>query len=358
MEIKRRKTKKIRVGDIYIGGEAPVTVQTMVKVDAHDVKAVVRQIKEQEGAGGDITRMNVLDMESVKNFGAIKKEIKIPIVADIHFNYEWAIEAVKQGVDKLRINPGNIGGVDRVKAVVKVCKERRVPIRIGVNAGSLEKDLLEKNGGHPTAEGLVESASRHIKILEDLDFDQTVVSIKSSDVRLMMGAYRLFSEKYDYPVHLGVTESGPPRKGTVKSSIGIGGLLEEGIGDTIRVSLAGDSREEIRVGREILKSLGLMKGPVLIACPTCSRTQFEMIPLVKKVEEYVDKLDVEIKVAVMGCVVNGPGEAREADVGIAGGRGAGALFVKGKVIKPVKEEDMFEELVKMIDKIVKERRRK
>ncbi|MFH1280678.1 MAG: flavodoxin-dependent (E)-4-hydroxy-3-methylbut-2-enyl-diphosphate synthase [Candidatus Beckwithbacteria bacterium] len=354
--MKRRKTKKIRVGDICIGGDAPVTVQTMVKVDAHDVKAVVRQIKEEEEAGCDITRMNVLDMESVKNFGAIKKQIKIPIVADIHFNHEWAIEAVRQGVDKLRINPGNIGSVDRVEAVVKICKERGVPIRIGVNAGSLEKDLLVKGGGHPTAENLVESASRHIKILEALDFDQIVVSIKSSEVLLMMAAYRAFSEKYDYPLHLGVTEAGPPRKGTVKSSIGIGGLLAEGIGDTIRVSLTGDPREEIRIGREMLKSLGLMKGPVLISCPTCSRTQYDMIPLVKRVEEYVDRLDIDIKVAVMGCVVNGPGEAREADVGIAGGKGSGVLFAKGKIIKLVKESEMFEELVKMIEKVINEQK--
>jgi len=352
----RRKTKKIRVGNKYIGGDASVTVQTMVKVDAHDVRAVVRQIKEEAEWGADITRMNVLDMESVKNFGKIKKQIKIPIVADIHFNYLWAIEAVKQGVDKLRINPGNIGGKERVKAVVKVCKERGVPIRIGVNTGSLEKDLLEKYGGHPTAEAMVESAERHIKILEDLNFDQIVVALKSSDVRRMMKANRLFSRKYDYPLHLGVTEAGPPGKGTVKSSIGIGGLLEEGIGDTIRVSLTGDPREEIRAGREILKSLGLKKGPVLISCPTCSRTQFEMLPLVEKVEEYLDKIEAPIKVAVMGCVVNGPGEAREADVGMAGGRGAGALFAKGKVIKPVKEKEMFKELKKAIDKVVREKK--
>lgn len=348
--IKRRLTKKIRVGKIAIGGDSPITVQTMVKVDAHDIKAVVRQIREQEEAGCDITRMNVLDMESVKNFSKIKKEIHIPIVADIHLNYEWALEAIKQGVDKLRINPGNIGGIDKVKQVVKLAKERGVPIRIGVNAGSLERDLLIKYG-RPTPEALVESASRHIKILEDLNFDQIVVSLKASDVIQMTQAYRLFSQKYDYPVHLGVTEAGPPSIGTIVSSMGIGSLLLEGIGDTIRVSLSGDSLEEIRVGKEILKNLGLKSGPILVSCPTCSRTQYDMIPLVAKVEKYLQTIKKPIKVAVMGCVVNGPGEAREADVGIAGGKNAGALFVKGKVIKPVKEGEMFEELVKYIRKL-------
>jgi len=348
--IKRRLTKKIRVGRIAIGGDSPITVQTMVKADAHDLKAVIRQIKEQEEAGCDITRMNVLDMESVKNFSKIKKEIKIPIVADIHLNYEWALEAVRQGVDKLRINPGNIGGADKVKQVVKLVKERGVPIRIGVNAGSLERDLLEKFG-HPTAEALVESAARHIKILEDLDFDQIVVSLKASNVEKMVEAYRLFSQRFDYPVHLGVTEAGPPSIGAIVSSMGIGTLLLEGIGDTIRVSLSGDPVEEIRVGQEILKNLGLRPGPKLISCPTCSRTQYNMIPLVQKVEKYLQGVKKPITVAVMGCVVNGPGEAREADVGIAGGKNAGALFAKGKVVKPVKEDEMFEELVKYIEEM-------
>lgn len=353
--IKRRKTKKIRVGNIYIGGDAPITVQTMVKVDAHDIRAIVKQIRETEEVGCDITRMNVLDMESVKNFSKIKKQIHIPIVADIHFNYLWAIEAIKQGVDKLRINPGNIGGIDKIKKVVKLAKERGIPIRIGVNAGSLERDLLEKYG-HPTARVMVESASRHIKILEDLNFDQIVVSLKASDVEMMVEAYRLFSKKYDYPLHLGVTEAGPPTTGTIKSSIGIGTLLLEGIGDTIRVSLSGNPREEIRVGKEILKHLGLSSGPILISCPTCSRTQYNMLPLVRKVEQYLDSIKEPIKVAVMGCVVNGPGEAREADVGIAGGKGMGALFVKGKVVKSVKETEMFSELKKMINKVIKEKK--
>ncbi|MBL7159541.1 flavodoxin-dependent (E)-4-hydroxy-3-methylbut-2-enyl-diphosphate synthase [Candidatus Microgenomates bacterium] len=349
--MKRKKTRKIRVGKITIGGDAPITVQTMVKVDAHDVKAVVRQIKESEEIGCDITRMNVLDMESVKNFAKIKKQIKIPIVADIHFNYLWAIEAIKQGVDKLRINPGNIGSADKVKKVVKIAKERKIPIRIGVNTGSLEKDLLARYG-HPTAEAMVESAGRHIKILEDLDFDQIVISLKASDIQLMTKAYQLFSQKYDYPLHLGVTEAGLPKTGTIKSSIGIGSLLLEGIGDTIRVSLSGDPREEIKVGREILKHLGLQSGPILISCPTCSRTQYNMLPLVKKVEQYLETIKKPIKVAVMGCVVNGPGEAREADVGIAGGKGMGALFVRGEVIRTVKEKEMFVSLITEIKKII------
>jgi len=350
----RRKTKKIRVGNIYIGGDAPISVQTMVKVDARDVKAVVKQIRESEEVGCDMTRMNVLDMESVKNFSKIKKQIHIPIVADIHFNYLWAIEAIKQGVDKLRINPGNIGGIDKVKQVVKAAKEREIPIRIGVNAGSLEKDLLEKYGGHPTAEGLVESASRHVKVLEDLNFSNIVVSLKASDVQLMTKAYRLFSAKYDYPLHLGVTEAGTQWTGTIKSSLGIGSLLLEGIGDTIRVSLTSDHKEEIRVGWEILKHLGIrQRGATLISCPTCSRTQYNMIPLANKVEKFLAKIDKPIKVAVMGCVVNGPGEAREADVGVAGGKGMAALFIKGKVIKTIKEEEIFPELVKLVYKIIK-----
>lgn len=346
--IKRKTTKKIRVGQIAIGGDAPITVQTMVKTDAHDVKTVIRQIRQQEEAGCDITRMNVLDMESVKNFSKIKKEIKIPIVADIHLNYEWALEAIRQGVDKLRINPGNIGGIDKVKKVVTLAKEHGVPIRIGVNAGSLERDLLLKYG-HPTPAALVESAGRHVKILEALNFDQIVVSIKTSSVLTMTESYELFSRQYDYPVHLGVTESGPIKAGTVISSIGIGNLLMKGIGDTIRVSLSGDCLEEIRVGKEILKSLGLKAGARLVACPTCSRTQYDMLPLVAKIEKYLDTVKKPITVAVMGCVVNGPGEAREADVGIAGGKNAGALFAKGKVIKPVKESEMFAELVKYIE---------
>jgi len=348
----RNTTKKIHVGNLFIGGNAPVTVQTMVKADAHDVKTVVRQILEAEEVGCDITRMNVLDMESVQNFSKIKKKIHIPIVADIHINYLWALEAIRQGVDKLRINPGNIGGIDKVKKVVTLAKERKIPIRIGVNAGSLEKDLLAKYR-HPTPEALVESASRHIKILEDLNFDQIIVSLKLSNIEMMTNAYQLFAQKYDYPLHLGVTESGTTQIGTIVSSIGIGSLLLQGIGDTIRVSLSGDPKDEIKVGKEILKNLGLRKGPILISCPTCSRTQYDMIPLANKIEKYMETLEEPIKIAIMGCVVNGPGEAMEADLGIAGGKHMGVLFVKGKVVETVKEEEMFEALVKWIHKIIK-----
>lgn len=349
----RKKTKKIKVGNIFIGGDTPITVQTMVKVDAHDVKKVVEQIKQAEAVGCDIIRMNVLDIESVKNFSKIKQAINIPIVADIHFNHTWAIEAIKQGVDKLRINPGNIGGKDKVAQVVATAKSYQTPIRIGVNAGSLEKDLLKKYNNTPTAEAMVESASSHIKILEELDFDQIVVSLKSSDVRMMIRANELFSAKYDYPLHLGVTEAGPSFSSTIKSSIGIGSLLAKGIGDTIRVSISGEAAEEIKVGKEILKHLNLNAGPIIVSCPTCSRTSYDMLSLVKKVEKYLQTIKKPIKVAIMGCIVNGPGEAREADVGIAGGKDQGALFIKGKVIKNVKSEDMFEELVAQIEKIIK-----
>lgn len=349
--IPRKLTRKIPVGNIFIGGDAPVSVQTMVKVDAHDVKAVVAQIKQAQEVGCDIIRMGVLDMESVKNFATIKKQINIPIVADIHLNYLWALEAINQGVDKLRINPGNVGDLAKIKKVVNAAKERQIPIRIGVNAGSLEKDLLEKYK-HPTPKALVESATRHINILENLNFDQIVVSLKASNLETMTQAYRLFSAKYDYPVHLGVTEAGTPKAGTILSSIGIGSLLLDGIGDTIRVSLSGDPTEEIQVAKQILKSLGLKKGPTLISCPTCSRTQYDMIPLTHQVEQYLETIDTNIKVAIMGCVVNGPGEAREADVGIAGGGGGMVvIFVHGQVVETIAQGDKFTHLKKWIDKI-------
>ncbi|MDR0463232.1 MAG: flavodoxin-dependent (E)-4-hydroxy-3-methylbut-2-enyl-diphosphate synthase [Pseudomonadales bacterium] len=350
--MQRRETKKIKVGSIAIGGDSPITVQSMVKADAHDVDLVVKQILDLEQAGCDIVRMGFLDMQSVQNISAIKKRINIPLVADIHFNHEFALEAIKQGVDKLRINPGNIGTKEQLAKVVKAAKARSttVPIRIGVNAGSLQKDILEKYGGHPTAEGMVESARQNIQLLEDLDFDQIVVSLKASDVQLMNEAYTLFSNEYDYPLHVGVTEAGTKLSSTVKSSMGIGSLLMNGIGDTIRVSMTDSNVEEIRVGKEILKNLGLRKNePILISCPTCSRTSWDMIPLAHKVEEYLQTIKKPIKVAVMGCVVNGPGEAREADLGIAGGNGMGVLFSKGQVIKSVPEAEMFNELKKLID---------
>lgn len=343
MTILRRSTKKIKVGNIFIGGDAPITVQTMVKADAHDVDAVVKQILETEKYGCDITRMGVLDMESVKNFGKIKKQIHIPIVADIHFDYKLALEAIRQGVDKLRINPGNIGDISKTREVVNLAKKYKVPIRIGINGGSLEKDLPL------SPKGLVESATRHIRILEDLNYDQILVSLKTSDIKMTMEAYELFSKKYDYPVHVGITEAGTNYSGTIKSSIGIGSLLLKGIGDTIRVSLTSNPVDEVKAGLEILKQLNIRKdSPVLVSCPTCSRTQYDMMPLATKVEEFLLTIKKPIKVAVMGCVVNGPGEAREADCGVAGGKNCGVLFVKGKVTKTVPEKDMFEELKKLI----------
>jgi len=346
MTISRRSTKKIKVGNIFIGGDAPITVQTMVKADAHDVDAVVKQILETEKYGCDITRMGVLDMESVKNFGKIKKQIHIPIVADIHFDYKLALEAIRQGVDKLRINPGNIGDISKTREVVNLAKKYKVPIRIGINGGSLEKDLPL------SPKGLVESATRHIRILEDLNYDQILVSLKTSDIKMTMEAYELFSKKYDYPVHVGITEAGTNYSGTIKSSIGIGSLLLKGIGDTIRVSLTSNPVDEVKAGLEILKQLNIRKdSPVLVSCPTCSRTQYDMMPLATKVEEFLLTIKKPIKVAVMGCVVNGPGEAREADCGVAGGKNCGVLFVKGKVTKTVPEKDMFEELKNLINNL-------
>ncbi len=349
---KRRITKKIKVGDIYIGGDSPITVQSMVKVDARDPKAVLRQIQELEEVGCEIIRMNILDDAGLETFKIISKKARIPVVADIHFEYRWAIKAMEFGVQKVRINPGNIGSEKKVAKVVETAKKYKVPIRIGVNSGSIEKELLLKYK-HPTAEAMVESASRHIEMLEKHDFDQIIVSLKASNVRLMTETNRLFSKKYDYPLHLGVTEAGPEKLGTIKSSVGIGSLLLDGIGDTIRVSLSGDPKEEIFVGKELLKAVGLRSGPTLISCPTCSRTQYNMIPLVKRVEKYLQKINDPIKVAIMGCIVNGPGEAREADVGIAGGRNSGVLFIKGEVVKKVEEDQMYDELIKTIESIIK-----
>lgn len=351
--MQRKLTQSVRVGNLFIGGNAPISIQSMVKADAHNVEACVTQIIELEHAGCDLVRLGFLDLESVKNISAIKKRIHLPLVADIHFDYRFALEALDQGVDKLRLNPGNIGSLENVIKVVTKAKERQVPIRIGVNAGSLQKDLLKKYGGHPTAEAMVESAAQHIKILEDLDYNQIVVSLKSSNIELMTQAYRLFAKKFTYPLHLGVTEAGGPLSSTVKSSIGIGSLLLDGIGDTLRVSLTGDSVEEIKIGREILKHLNLRPEPILISCPTCSRTQWNLIPTARRVEEYLKTINKPIKVAVMGCAVNGPGEASEADLGIAGGNGMGIIFVHGQVVATVPEDKLYEELIKRIEKFEK-----
>ena len=346
-----RNSRQINLGGIKVGGGAPVTVQSMTKTDTRDVAATVAQIKSLERAGCDIVRIAVPDMEAAKSLGKIKRQTRIPIVSDIHFDYRLALEAVKQGVDGMRINPGNIGAKYRIKAVVDAVKERGIPIRIGVNSGSLEKDILKKHGS-PTAEALAESAFRHIAILEDLDFRDIKISVKSTDVKKMIASYRILAEKTDYPLHLGVTEAGTYEMGTIKSSIGIGTLLADGIGDTIRVSLTGDPVEEISVGMNILRSLGLRRhGIELISCPGCGRLEIDLMKLVKDVEDRITGLELPrpIKVAILGCVVNGPGEASEADIGIAGGRGKGMLYKDGKLVRSFKEAEIVDELVKELE---------
>lgn len=345
---KRRLTKSIRLGDLTIGGGAPIVVQSMTKTDTRDISSTISQIKRLEEAGCEAVRVAILDREAAKAIRAIKREISIPLIADVHFDYRVAIAAVANGADGLRINPGNIGDKLKIKEVVSAAKDRDIPIRIGVNAGSLEKDLLKKYG-HPTAEALVESARRHIKILEALNFTSIKVSLKASDVVKTIDAYRLFSQEFDYPLHIGISEAGPSFSGTIKSAVGLGILLSEGIGDTIRVSLTADPVEEVRVAYEILKSLHLReRGPEIISCPTCGRCEIDMRSLVDKVEAELMEIKSPLKVAVMGCVVNGPGEAREADIGIAGGRGIGILFKQGRVVKKVKENELLSTLIREI----------
>lgn len=349
--IKRKNTKKIRVGDVFIGGDAPITVQSMTNTDTRNAKATVEQIKKLEDAGCEIIRVAVPDSEAAEAIKDIKKSIKIPLVADIHFDYRLALTCMENGVDKIRLNPGNIGGEDRVKAVVAMAREREIPIRIGVNSGSIEKDILEKYGG-VTPEGMVESALGHARILEELDFDRIAFSIKASSVPMTIAAYRLMSERSSYPLHIGVTEAGTVYRGIIKSSVGIGCLLAEGIGDTVRISLTGDPVEEVKVGREILKSLGLRHGGVeFISCPTCGRCQVDLIDIANRVEKKLEYLDRDIKVAVMGCAVNGPGEAREADIGIAGGKGEVLLFKEGRIIRKVPEENAVDELIDEINRL-------
>lgn len=347
----RRKSKQIDLGGVKVGGDAPVTVQSMTKTDTRDVASTVSQIKSLEKAGCDIVRLAVPDMDAAKALGAILDQTDIPIVSDIHFDYRLALEAVNQGVHGMRINPGNIGARYRIKAVVDAVRERGIPIRIGVNSGSLEKDILKKHGS-PTAEALAESAFRHVHILEDLDFTDIKISVKSTDVNKMIAAYRLLAERCEYPLHLGVTEAGTYELGTIKSSIGIGTLLADGIGDTIRVSLTGDPVDEIIVGLNILRSLGLRRNGIeLISCPGCGRLEIDLMKLVKDVEERIDDIELPrpIKVAILGCVVNGPGEASEADIGIAGGRGKGMLYKDGKLVRSFKESEIVEELVKELE---------
>ncbi|MEW6423617.1 MAG: flavodoxin-dependent (E)-4-hydroxy-3-methylbut-2-enyl-diphosphate synthase [Bacillota bacterium] len=349
--MKRRKTRPIWVGPVQVGGEAPVSVQSMTNTDTRNVAATVAQINELAAAGCEIVRVAVPDRRAADALPLIKQQINIPLVADIHFDYRLALRALAAGVDGLRINPGNIGGPERVAAVVEAAKKKKVPIRIGVNAGSLEKELLQKYGS-PNAPALVESALKHIRLLEELGFFEIKVSVKASDVGLMIAAYRLLAEKVVYPFHVGVTEAGTLRSGVVKSAVGIGALLAEGIGDTIRVSLTGNPLEEVRVGYEILKALGLRKrGIELISCPTCGRTEIDLIRIAGEVEEELQDVAAPLKVAVMGCVVNGPGEARHADVGIAGGKGVGLLFRRGEIIRRVPEEKLVDELVREVRKM-------
>jgi (E)-4-hydroxy-3-methylbut-2-enyl-diphosphate synthase len=345
---KRRKTKKVWVGKVPIGGDAPVSVQSMTKTDTWNVTATVKQIKRLEKAGCEIIRVAVPDMESALALSKIKSQIKIPLVADIHFDYRLALKAIDEGVDKLRINPGNIGAEWKVKEIVKSAKMRKIPIRVGVNAGSLPRDLLTKYK-KPSAPALVDAALRQVRILENLDFNDIVISLKSFDVPTTVEAYQLISKKTNYPLHLGITEAGLPLLGSVRSALGIGLLLAEGIGDTIRVSLTGDPVEEVKVGYEILKSLNLREhGPTIISCPTCGRCEIDLISLTKKVEQKLKNVKTPLKIAVMGCVVNGPGEARDADLGIAGGKGYGLLFRKGKEIRKVKERDLVQALMDMV----------
>ena len=350
---KRTETRPINVGGIKIGGQNKVIIQSMTNTKTKDVEATVKQILDLEKAGCEIIRVACLDMEDAKAIKDIKEQIHIPIVADIHFDYKIAICAIEAGVDKVRINPGNIGGKEKVKAVVDKCKEYNVPIRIGVNAGSLEKDLLEKYGGKPTAKAMVESAKRHVQILEDLDFYDIAISLKASNLDLCIESYEEAAKEFNYPLHLGITEAGTAFSGTIKSSIGLGILLREGIGDTIRVSLSDNPIEEIKVVKEILKDCNLYTNvPTLVSCPTCGRTQIDLIPMAKEVEQFLQTINSDITVAVMGCAVNGPGEASNADIGIAGGIKEGLLFKKGKIIRKIPQENIVNELKEEILKMI------
>ena len=351
--INRKKTKVVDIGGVKIGGDNPVAIQSMCNTKTADVAATVNQIKALESVGCEIVRVAVPDMEAAEAIKEIKKQINIPLVADIHFDYRMAILAMENGADKIRINPGNIGSHDRIKAVVDCAKERNIPIRVGVNSGSLEKEILDKYRGHVTAEGIVESAMDKVRIIEELDYDNIVVSIKSSDVMMCVKAHELIARECKYPLHVGITESGTLYSGNIKSSVGLGIILNIGIGDTIRVSLTGDPVEEIRTAKLILKTLGLRKGGIeVVSCPTCGRTRIDLISLADKVEHMVESYPLDIKVAVMGCVVNGPGEAREADLGIAGGDGEGLLIRKGEIIKKVPENMLLSALKEELDKML------
>ena len=349
----RRISRAVQVGDVKIGGGNPVVVQGMTKTDTRDAAATVAQIRSMAEVGARVVRVAVPTREAAEALSVIRRQSPVPLVADIHFDYRLALKALEAGVDKLRLNPGNIGEPDRVRQVVQAAKERGIPIRIGVNAGSLEKHLLVRYG-HPTPEAMVESAIEHLRILWDLDFFDAVVSLKASTVPIMMQAYRLLAEQVDVPLHLGVTEAGTRFSGTVKSAIGIGSLLSEGIGDTIRVSLAAEPEEEIRVAREILRDLDLLnEGVNIVACPTCGRIQYDMQPVVDAVEKALANVKEPIRVAIMGCAVNGPGEAREADIGIAGGKGGGLLFRHGEIVGRVEQDDLVETVVREVQELIR-----
>ncbi len=345
---RRNKTRSIKVRDLQIGGDAPLSVQSMTNTRTHDVKATLYQIHALEEAGCDIVRVAVPDMASADAIRAIRAQTGIPLVADIHFDWRLALQAMRNGVDKIRLNPGNIGHPDKVREVVEMAKTRQIPIRIGVNAGSLDKELMARYGGI-CPEALVESAMSHVRILEALDFGEIILSVKSSNVPLSLATHRLLATRTDYPLHIGITEAGTPYRGTIRSAVGIGALLMEGIGDTLRVSLTGDPVEEVRAGTEILRSCGLLTGGLeFISCPTCGRTEINLIQIAEQVEAALEGVEAPLQVAIMGCAVNGPGEARDADIGIAGGKGEALLFRKGVVIRKIPEADVVEELVREI----------
>ena len=350
----RMHTREVRIGDRAIGGNNPILIQSMCNTRTDDVNATIAQIRRLEDEGCDIVRVAVPDMPAAEAISKIKQGIHIPLVADIHFDYRLAIRAVENGADKIRINPGNIGGSERLRAVVEACALRNVPIRVGVNSGSLEKDVLAAHGGHVTAEGLVESALKNCRLIEDMGYSNLVISIKSSDVLMCVRAHELIKERTDHPIHVGITEAGTLFSGTVKSSVGLGIILYQGIGDTVRVSLTGDVTEEVRAAREILKTLGLRKGGIeVVSCPTCGRTQIDLIGLAEKVNKLVSEpkyRDLDMKVACMGCVVNGPGEGREAELGICGGKGEGLIMKRGEILRKVKEEELLTEFEKELDK--------
>lgn len=352
--IHRTQTRQVRVGNLTIGGNDQIVIQSMCTTKTHDVEATVAEIMRLEEAGCQIVRIACPDMRAAEAIPEIKKRINIPLVSDIHFDYKLALKAIEGGIDKIRINPGNIGKRHKVEAVVQAAKAKGIPIRIGVNAGSLEKRIIEKYG-YPTADGMVESALHHIQILEDLDFHDIIVSLKASDVRLAIEAYQKAAQAFDYPLHLGITESGTLFAGTVKSAAGLGAIISQGIGSTLRISLSADPVEEVKVARELLKTFGLAaNAATLISCPTCGRIEIDLISIANEIEEYIATIKAPIKVAVLGCAVNGPGEAREADIGIAGARGEGLLFMKGEVVRKVPEATMVEELKKEIDKLAAE----